>query len=331
MELRETGKAGAAAVLLWPDDGLDAAVFASVVRSLGKSCRVLVPVVAPEEPPDARVAAVESALLAGYDGRIWGAYGLRGGGSALLSLLAEGKVRVRTSVVEGAVEVPAQGLREFSGTLFHWKGSKDKGAGKSWEALHKAFPALRSLTLRKLKAGQDVVSIRPDIMTKRLLKAFGSAGHGPCEHARAAQRLVRLAAAQPPPGGKGARMAPDDAAAPPHRRGSDADHRGRGKGRSALEPHDPRGALRGVRRGVRRSGGDLRRSAYSGCDARCGNLSESGTEEQKPPNEKRVTDYKKIGNRCTVSDFFAKFVHLPIECSALVDYNHQCMINNKHT
>ena len=153
MELRETGKPGAAAVLLWPDDGLDAAVFASVVRSLGKSCRVLVPVFAPEEPPDARVAAVESALLAGYDGRIWGAYGLRGGGSALLSLLAEGKVRVRTCVVEGAVEVPAQGLREFSGTLFHWKGSKDKGAGKSWEALHKAFPALRSLTLRKLKAG----------------------------------------------------------------------------------------------------------------------------------------------------------------------------------
>ena len=49
MELRETGKAGAAAVLLWPDDGLDAAVFASVVRSLGKSCRVLVPVFAPEE------------------------------------------------------------------------------------------------------------------------------------------------------------------------------------------------------------------------------------------------------------------------------------------
>lgn len=48
MELRETGKAGAAAVLLWPDDGLDAAVFASVVRSLGKSCRVLVPVFAPE-------------------------------------------------------------------------------------------------------------------------------------------------------------------------------------------------------------------------------------------------------------------------------------------
>ena len=83
---------------------------------------------------------------------------------------------MRTCVVEGAVDVPAQGLREFSGTLFHWKGSRDKGAGKSWEALHKAFPALRSLTLRKLKAGQNVVSIRPDIMAKRLLKAFGSAG-----------------------------------------------------------------------------------------------------------------------------------------------------------
>lgn len=176
MELRETGKPGAAAVLLWPDDGLDAAVFAPVVRALEKSCRVLVPGFAPEEPPAARVAAVENALLSRYDGRIWGAYGLRGGGSAILSLLSRGTVRVRTCVVEGPVDVPAQGLREFSGTLFHWKGSRDKGAGKSWEALHKAYPALRSLTLRKLKAGQNVVSIRPDIMAKRLLKAFGSAG-----------------------------------------------------------------------------------------------------------------------------------------------------------
>lgn len=176
MELRETGKPGAAAVLLWPDDGLDAAVFAPVVRALEKSCRVLVPGFAPEEPPAARVAAVENALLSRYDGRIWGAYGLRGGGSAILSLLSRGTVRVRTCVVEGPVDVPAQGLREFSGTLFHWKGSRDKGVGKSWEALHKAYPALRSLTLRKLKAGQNVVSIRPDIMAKRLLKAFGSAG-----------------------------------------------------------------------------------------------------------------------------------------------------------
>lgn len=176
MELRETGKPGAAAVLLWPDDGMDAAIFGPVVHALEKTCRVLVPAFAPEEAGAVRVAAVESALLAGYDGRIWGAYGLRRGGSAILSLLSRGSVRVRTCVVEGAVELPAQGLREYSGTLFHWKGSKDKGAGKSWEALHKAFPALRSLTLRKLRAGQDVVSIRPDIMTKRLLKAFGSAG-----------------------------------------------------------------------------------------------------------------------------------------------------------
>lgn len=216
MELRETGKAGAAAVLLWPDDGLDAAVFASVVRSLGKSCRVLVPVFAPEEPPDARVAAVESALLAGYDGRIWGAYGLRGGGSALLSLLAEGKVRVRTCVVEGAVEVPAQGLREFSGTLFHWKGSKDKGAGKSWEALHKAFPVLRSLTLRKLQGGAGRRIHPAGYYDKAAFESLRQRRYGPREHARAAQRLARLAAAQPPPGGKGARMPPDDAAAPPH-------------------------------------------------------------------------------------------------------------------
>ena len=129
MELRETGKTGATAVLLWPDDGMDAAVFAPLVRTLEKTCRVLVPVFAPEEPFSARVAAVESALLAGYDGRIWGAYGLRSGGSALLSLLADGKVRVRTSIVEGAVELPKQGLSAYSGTLVHWKGSKDKGAG----------------------------------------------------------------------------------------------------------------------------------------------------------------------------------------------------------
>ena len=109
MELRETGKTGATAVLLWPDDGMDAAVFAPVVHTLEKTCRVLVPVFTPEEVFSARVAAVESALLTGYDGRIWGAYGLRSGGSALLSLLAGGKVRVRTSIVEGAVELPAQG------------------------------------------------------------------------------------------------------------------------------------------------------------------------------------------------------------------------------
>ena len=113
MELRETGKAGAAAVLLWPDDGLDAAVFASVVRSLEKSCRVLVPVFAPEEPSDARVAAVESALLAGYDGRIWGAYGLRGGGSALLSLLAEGKVRVAPVSWKARWRSPRRGCGNF--------------------------------------------------------------------------------------------------------------------------------------------------------------------------------------------------------------------------
>lgn len=175
MELRVTGKAGAAAVLLWPDTAANVSDYAPVVRTLEKSCRVLMPVFAPEETENERTAAVESALLALHDGRIWGAYGLRTGGSAVLALLAHGKLRVRTAVVEGAVNVP-QGIEMYSGVLVHWKGSRDKAAEKSWERLHKAFPALRSLTLRKLKAGQDVVSIRPDIMAKRLLKVFGSAG-----------------------------------------------------------------------------------------------------------------------------------------------------------
>lgn len=175
MELRETGKSGAAVVLLWEDGGMDAA-FAPLLRALEKTYRVLVPAFTPEETPGERVAAVEAALLGAYDGRIWGAYGLRSGGDAILSLLSRGGVRVRTAIVEGALSVPAQGLKEYPGTLIHWKGSRDKGAKKTWETLHREVPALRSLTLRKLKAGQDFVSVRPDVMAKRLAKTFGSAG-----------------------------------------------------------------------------------------------------------------------------------------------------------
>lgn len=175
MELRETGKSGAAVVLLW-EDGDSGAAFAPVVRALEKTYRVLVPAFAPEETPDERVAAVEAAILGAYDGRIWGAYGLRRGGEALLALLSRGGVRIRTAIVEGALAVPAQGLKNYSGTLVHWKGSRDKGAKKTWETLRRNVPALRSLTLRKLKVEQDFVSIRPDLMAKRLAKAFGSAG-----------------------------------------------------------------------------------------------------------------------------------------------------------
>ncbi len=51
--------------------------------------------------------------------------------------------------------------------------------------------------------------------------------------------------------------------------------------------------LRGVRRGVRRSGG-ISAGALTPAVMRAAEIYlESGTEEQKPPNEKRVTDYKK--------------------------------------
>lgn len=176
MELRETGKTGAAVVLLWPDAGMDAAAFAPVERALGKNYRVLVPAFTPEETDAERVAAVEAAILSRYDGRIWGVYGLRRGGGELLSLLSHGAVRVRTAVVEGALNVPAQGLSGGQTVLIHWKGSRDKGAQKTWETLHAAVPPLRSLTLRKLKAGEDFLSVRPDLMAKRLAAAFGSAG-----------------------------------------------------------------------------------------------------------------------------------------------------------
>lgn len=175
MELRETGKNGAAVVLLWADDGTDAA-FAPIIRTLEKTYRVLVPVFAPEETTGERVAAVEAAILRTCDGRIWGAYGLRRGGDAILTLLSRGNMRIRTAIVEGALTVPTQGLGDCSAAIIHWKGSRDKGAKKTWEELHREIPALRSLTLRKLKAGQDFVSVRPDLMAKRLAKSFGAAG-----------------------------------------------------------------------------------------------------------------------------------------------------------
>lgn len=175
MKLKETGKIGGSFILLWPEAGT-AVETAAPVRALEQNYRVLVPEFTPEETASQRIAATERELLRSYDGRIRGAYGLRSGGTELLAMLAQGSIRVRTVIVEGAVDVPTGGLKAFTGTLFHWKGSRDKAAKKSCEDLRRAFPALRTLTMKKLKAEQNFCLIRPDIMLKRLETAFGSAG-----------------------------------------------------------------------------------------------------------------------------------------------------------
>ncbi len=175
MKLKETGKIGGSFILLWPEAGT-AVETAAPIRALEQNYRMLVPEFTQEETAEQRIADVERELLKSYDGRIRGAYGLRSGGTELLAMLAQGRIRVRTVIVEGSVDVPADGLKAFTGTLFHWKGSRDKAAKKSCEALRRSFPALRTLTMKKLKAGQNFCLIRSDIMLKRIETAFGSAG-----------------------------------------------------------------------------------------------------------------------------------------------------------
>ena len=75
MELRETGKAGAAAVLLWPDDGLTPPYLPRSSARWKKIPPRARSRVCAGGTPDARVAAVESALLAGYEGRHLGRLG----------------------------------------------------------------------------------------------------------------------------------------------------------------------------------------------------------------------------------------------------------------
>ena len=91
---------------------------------------------------------------------------------------------MRTSSVEGAFSLPEASLSGSEGALICWKGGKDKKAMKAWEALKKEVPGLRSLTLGKLKKKQDFLSVRPDLMVKRLSAALGSARVIRLDHGR---------------------------------------------------------------------------------------------------------------------------------------------------
>ena len=168
MELRSQGKADGPAVLLLPAGELDADALLAGMGRLEKSFRLLIP------SPDMDAPTLENLLLhQGLDG-LWGAWGLRSGASLLLELLARGRISVRTAVLEGAFALPSAPMNGYEGRLICWKGGKDKAARKAWEALKAQTPALRSVTLGKLKKNQDFFSVRPDLMVKRLSQAFGS-------------------------------------------------------------------------------------------------------------------------------------------------------------
>ena len=169
MEFMISGKPEAPAVLFLPASGSDAAALAATLKPLEKNYRVVLP----SSPMD--TPSLEKALLWFGLEMLWGAWGLREGATELLALLSRGNVRVRTAVLEGAFALPEKSLRDYEGTLICWKGGKDRKAKKSWEALKKEVPGLRSLTLGKLKKDQDFLSVRPDLMVRRLNDALGSA------------------------------------------------------------------------------------------------------------------------------------------------------------
>ena len=168
MELTVYGKADLPAVLLLPPAGMTGDELRSRLSALDKSYRLLVP------QGDGTAEELEAALRRAEVVRLWGAYGLREGAGQLLELLSRG-LQVRTAVVEGPFLLPERSLRDFPGRLICWKGGKNKKAKKSWEALKKDVPGLRSLTLGKLKNKQDYISLRPDLMAKRLCATFGTA------------------------------------------------------------------------------------------------------------------------------------------------------------
>ncbi len=168
MELTVCGRAELPAVLLLPPAETSGEELCRRLTALEGQYRL----VWPAGPGSAE--ELKAALARAGAERLWGAYGLREGATLLLELLAEG-ASVRTAVVEGPFSLPSRSLRDFAGVLVCWKGGKNKKAQKSWEALKKDVPGLRSLTLGKLKKKQDYLSLRPDLMAKRLAATFGAA------------------------------------------------------------------------------------------------------------------------------------------------------------
>jgi len=192
MEFEKAGKAGNPAVLLLTE-GSPAEIF-SALKGLEKEYRLL------SAPADTSPAALEDALLRECCGILWGAYGLHAGADILLRLLAGGRVRARTAVLEGAFTLPDSPALPAGGRLICWMGGKDKAAKKSWQDLGEAVSPIDSLTIKKLPKKESLLSFRPDVAADRLKKAFGPgvSVQRTARMARSADRVWTYLCANPP-------------------------------------------------------------------------------------------------------------------------------------
>lgn len=160
-------------VLLLPPDDMTAQELYEPLKKLGDKFCVLLPEFSSGEGLSSRAKAMETALLRDYHLQLAGAYGLGQGGNALLELLALGNVYIRSAVVEGPCGLPKE-IADVRGTLYYWKGSKNGKAKRECKALRKKVPGLRTLTMKKLKEGQEFIACRPDLMAKQLEKLFSA-------------------------------------------------------------------------------------------------------------------------------------------------------------
>lgn len=171
MTFQTIGKRDNPAVLLLGGAGLDSAALGEALRPLSGDYCLLLPAAA-----FCTADALEETLCRDYAGRIWGAYALREGGAVLSELLSRGTVRLRTAVLDGSLLGPVpQGLAAAPTQLIYWMGSRDSGAKKCCKALRSVLPSLQTVTLKKLRAEQLFVALRPDLVVKRLRRSFGRA------------------------------------------------------------------------------------------------------------------------------------------------------------
>ena len=163
MDLSVIGKAGAPEVLLLGG--------AEALRPLEKRYCLLLPVF-DEESRDEKLEALERELLLHHGGRIRGIYALGGDAGLALRLLARGRVRVGTVVLEGDFELP-EDLPPLDSAVTVWYRKKDKAAKKRGDALRELASPLSTLAMKKLPKGMSLSDIRPDLAVLRLEKTYG--------------------------------------------------------------------------------------------------------------------------------------------------------------
>lgn len=173
MELHTFGAPESPAVLLIPAAGMGADDLRTVTSALEKSFRLLLSVREPGETEETFLSALEEALIQDCAGYVRGGYGLREGAGLLLSLVQRGRIHVDNTFLEGAFSLPAGPLPERRGRIWCWTAKRDKAAKKARKALEKTAGKVSTLTMKKLRAGQAMADLRPDLMAKQLRKALG--------------------------------------------------------------------------------------------------------------------------------------------------------------